>query len=272
MKNSSFYFPHDFNARNDIKIQALLHDFKSKGYGLYWVIVEMLHEASEHKMPLKPYTFIAIAQQSNETPEAVEKFIYACINKYDLLIDLDGFIQSNRVNTNILRREEISNKRASAGKQGANAKQMLANAQQNQAKERKGKENKGKEINIPFETFWDLYNKKEDRRKSQDKWVALSDNERQEIINSLPAYIAATPDPKYRKNPLTFFNNRSWEDEGFKQRASTATLSILRAVTVNENDQVVYENGKIYGISQVSDLLAYRNGEVSISVFDRKIS
>lgn len=274
MKKDTYYFPHDFNARNDLKIQALLHDFKAKGYGLYWVIVEMLHEAPEHKMPLKPYTFIAIAQQGNETPEYVEKFISACLTKYDLFFEVDNCLQSNRVNANILKRAELSSKRSNSGKQGANAKQMLANAKQNEAKERKGKENKGKEINIPFDGFWDLYDKKEDRKKCEQKWLALTDIEREAIMNILPAYVASTPNSQYRKNPLTFFNARSWEDEALQQRAfaPTATLNVLKAVSVNENDQVLYDNGKLMAAPSMDKLEQYRNGRADISILDRKVS
>lgn len=213
MKPDTYYFTHDYNARGDLKTQALLHDFKAKGYGIYWTIIEMLHEEPTHKLPIKPYTYIAIAQQVNETTETVEKIILACIGKYELFFESDGYMQSKRVNNNILRRQEISTKRANAGKQGANAKQMLANAKQNQANKRKGKEIKEKEINIPFETFWDLYDKKTDRGKCEKKWNDLTDELREKIINTLPAYIQATPDVKYRKNPLTYFNCQSWEDE-----------------------------------------------------------
>lgn len=273
MKKDTFYFPHDFNARNDLKIQALLHDYKARGYGIYWVIVEMLHEASEHKMPLKPYTFIAIAQQLNDNAELIEKVVSACISKYDLFYELEGFLFSKRVNDNILRREEISIKRSKAGKDGANAKQMLANAKQNQAKEIKGKENKEKEINIPFETFWDLYDKKDDRKKCIVKWEALTDAERTAIIEILPTYVASTPDTKYRKNPLTFFNSRSWEDESLQSKKSAIhTLRIIKAVSLTPEDNVLYEDGKIMPAFSWNQLCEIKAGRLDISVFDRRAS
>jgi hypothetical protein len=68
-------------------------------------------------------------------------------------------------------------------------------------------------LNVPFTVFWDLYDKKEDRVKCEVKWIRLTDLERQQCIQNLPAYINSTPNKQYRKNPATYLNNKSWENE-----------------------------------------------------------
>ena len=70
-----------------------------------------------------------------------------------------------------------------------------------------------KELNVEFDKFWDLYDKKEDRDKCEKKWNSLTNNEREEIMQKLPPYIQATPDKKFRKNPITYLNNKSWNNE-----------------------------------------------------------
>lgn len=70
-----------------------------------------------------------------------------------------------------------------------------------------------KVINIEFDFFWNLYDKKVGRPKTEKKWNKLTNNERQAIIDYIPKYLKACPEKQYRKNPETFFNNRSWEDE-----------------------------------------------------------
>jgi hypothetical protein len=35
----------------------------------------------------------------------------------------------------------------------------------------------------------------------------------QKIFDTLPRYIVSTPDVKFRKNPTTYLNNESWNDE-----------------------------------------------------------
>lgn len=67
--------------------------------------------------------------------------------------------------------------------------------------------------NISFDSFWNLYDKKVDRPKCESKWKRLSTEDQQAAIDYIPNYKKAQPDKKYRKNPLTFLNNRSWENE-----------------------------------------------------------
>jgi septum formation topological specificity factor MinE len=65
-----------------------------------------------------------------------------------------------------------------------------------------------------FDLFWDLYDKKAGKKdKIEKKWNTLSDSVRKEILEYIPKYIKAQPDKKYRKNPDTFLNNESWNDE-----------------------------------------------------------
>lgn len=64
-----------------------------------------------------------------------------------------------------------------------------------------------------FLNFWNLYNKKKDRLKCEKKFAKLTKAQKQKIFTTLPAYVASTPDPQYRKNPLTYLNAQSWEDE-----------------------------------------------------------
>ena len=44
MKKINNYFPHDFNARNDIKLKKVIMELGLKGIGLYWCIIEYLYE------------------------------------------------------------------------------------------------------------------------------------------------------------------------------------------------------------------------------------
>ena len=66
---------------------------------------------------------------------------------------------------------------------------------------------------LPFSEFWDLYDKKVDKSKCENSYSKLSLKDRKAIFEYLPKYIQAQPDKQYRKNPLTFLHNRSWEDE-----------------------------------------------------------
>jgi hypothetical protein len=70
-----------------------------------------------------------------------------------------------------------------------------------------------KQLNISFDTFWNLYDKKIEKDKCESKWNKLTNKDREDIINHIPKYKLATPDKQYRKNPETYFNNKTWRDE-----------------------------------------------------------
>ena len=67
---------------------------------------------------------------------------------------------------------------------------------------------------MPFDDFWNLYDKKRgDKDKIEKKWQSLKDSEREAIMNHLPLYKKSQPNKKYRKDPSTYLNNKSWNDE-----------------------------------------------------------
>lgn len=65
----------------------------------------------------------------------------------------------------------------------------------------------------PFDTFWSLYDKKVDRDKCLKKWDKLNESDKEKIIEHIPKYKQAQPEKLYRKNPATYLNNNSWNDE-----------------------------------------------------------
>lgn len=240
MAKDTYYFQHDYEPTADPKIQAMLSLHGALGYALYWRIVEMLHSESSHKLPLKQFIFMALAQQMKACPEVVNSFIIECINVYELFASDNNFIWSERVLRNINKRNEISGKRSIAGKLSAekraeikanptSAEQVLTSVQQNSTKERKEKKIKENEIkinksksvntslllsiNISFDTFWDNYDKKTGREKSESLWSKLNENERSLAILQIPKYIQSQPDKQFRKDPATYLLNKSFNDE-----------------------------------------------------------
>ena len=64
-----------------------------------------------------------------------------------------------------------------------------------------------------FEQFWSLYSKKTGKAKTEIKYSTIKEKERILIKEKLPNYIKATPEVKFRKDPLTYLNGSHWEDE-----------------------------------------------------------
>jgi DnaD/phage-associated family protein len=103
MAKDAYYFSHDSNAVIDPKILSMRADYGLEGYGLYWVIIEMLRCELDYQLPLNKNTYRAIKTLSN-TSLNVEKFISDCIDDYDLLKADDN--EENFYSSSLLRRME----------------------------------------------------------------------------------------------------------------------------------------------------------------------
>lgn len=65
-----------------------------------------------------------------------------------------------------------------------------------------------------FDEFWNDYDKKVgEKGKIERKFKALTDKDKLNIKEHIPKYKRSQPDKQFRKNPETYLNNKSWNDE-----------------------------------------------------------
>lgn len=142
-KKDAYYFSHDSNARNDQKCLKLRRVLGLEGYGLFWILVEMLREAKDYRLPLDSITDIAFEARVSE-----EK-IRAVITNFELFeIEQEHFF-SLRLTRSMDRMHEKSLKYAkNANKRWGDAIALPLHSDCNALKERKGKEIKKKEIKL----------------------------------------------------------------------------------------------------------------------------
>lgn len=81
----------------------------------------------------------------------------------------------------------------------------------------------------PFEEWWNAYNKKRGRKKAEAKWKKLSLNDKVACMKATPLYVASTPDPVYRKDPLTYLNGECWNDEILQKQDYEQQRNIQRS-------------------------------------------
>jgi len=130
--------------------------------------------------------------------------------------------------------EETKNKRAISGQLGGlksgesrrnkQTKQVL----QNRSKPKQTEANEAVNVNVTvndtvtvndnesellFNQFWDAYDKKIDVSACKKKWNNLTLDDKKKILEHVARYRESQPDKKYRKNPETYLNRRSWENE-----------------------------------------------------------
>lgn len=139
MEKNTYYFSHDYSARNDPKIKKLIHKHGYLGYGIYWAIIEDLYmNNNELQLDCECIAFDL---------HTSENLIHSIIFDFDLFVVNDDKFYSNSVKNRLEKRNEKSEKaRLSAEKRWENAKLMRTHNEPNAIKERKGKEIKGNNI------------------------------------------------------------------------------------------------------------------------------
>lgn len=94
MSKRTNWFRHDYNARNDIKLQRLNLEFGLLSNGLYWVIVEIMHENIDNNFDLKEIEMLSFVYKIEL--DLLEKIISTMI-KVGLFIEENGYLYSNNV-------------------------------------------------------------------------------------------------------------------------------------------------------------------------------
>lgn len=156
-------------------------------------------------------TLAMLYKRFSNSKEVINQLIELDILKHETESD---YIQINFLNEQFDILSEARKRRQQAGSKGgkqrsSNARAMVKLKDKDKERIRKGEDKE----RIPFEAFWDLYGKKNDRHKSEKKWDSFSNQDQKTIIDFIPRYKKLQPDPKFRKYPMSFFNNRPWEDE-----------------------------------------------------------
>jgi hypothetical protein len=217
MAKDAFYFSHDSNARNDEKMLQLRAVYKSEGYGWYWIIIEMMRDANAYRLHYdSKYFFKAMAEELKCEETKATIFIQDCVNEFNLFSIEEGYLYSDSFLRRMAMVDEKREKASTSAKirWDRNANAMRTHCDGNAKKKRKEKKSKeDKIINIPFESFWDLYDKKTGKVSSEKKWVALTDEERLKAMKHIPTYKLKTPEAQYRKNPEGYLHNKMFNDE-----------------------------------------------------------
>lgn len=216
MPKEAYYFSHDSNARNDIKIIRLRRALGLEGYAIYFCLIEILREQKDHKLPLASVTDIAFDLRTSD-----EK-LKAVISGYDLFIIEEEKFFSSRLLRSMEDYTEKKKKLSDAGKKG-NSLRWNGQLQLPELSTSSGSDNnpialkeiKEKEIYNMFILFWELYNNKVGRSEAEKAWKKLSFKEATECIEKTPKWIEHLSKDQWRKKPYpsTYINQKRWQDE-----------------------------------------------------------
>lgn len=152
--------------------------------------------------------------------EILGELIY---NEICLITESEGFVEFTC--RRFVKENKLSKIRSEAGKGNKKEKKSKSKPKQNLNKKEQNAdydiENEIDydndtviEIYPTFEDFWNDYDKKVGKKSLiEKKWNKLDQDTKNKIMDYIPYYKHSQPDKKYRKNPETFLNNESWNDE-----------------------------------------------------------
>lgn len=138
----TFYFTHDYNARNDLKLVKVRKKYGHEGYGIYWILVEMMYE---HGGKL-PFELEDLAYELRTEAGIIKSIIedFGLFKKDDTHFWSDSVIGRLKARQDKQEKaRQSANSRWGKGKNDANA--LPTQSDRNAKKESKGKEIKEKE-------------------------------------------------------------------------------------------------------------------------------
>lgn len=128
MAKDAYYFSHDANARNDGKIVLLRMRYGAEGYGLYWMMLEVLREQDGYKYPAEEDNLRAMAFQFNyDGDKFIEIVNYCCeIHLFEME---EGFFWSDSLNRRMSLAEQARGKNRENAREGWKKKKAVASSQ-----------------------------------------------------------------------------------------------------------------------------------------------
>ena len=116
----AYYFPHDSNAKDDPKNVLLIEQLGLEGYGIYWVLIEILRDQPCYRYPL--LLVPPLARKYNTTAEKMKTVILS----YGLFeIDEDNFFS-----VALLRRMAVIDEKRAKAKMAVEIRWANKNKQQ----------------------------------------------------------------------------------------------------------------------------------------------
>lgn len=109
----SYYFPHDYNAKDDPKCERLLYEMGQEGYGIFWTLLEVLRAQPDYTYPIANLPIISRKYNADESK--MRKVIY----DYDLFVVIDDKIfYSDSLNRRMREVEDRRKRKSDGGKKG----------------------------------------------------------------------------------------------------------------------------------------------------------
>lgn len=156
--------------------------------------------------------------------------------------DPDGLFYNQKLQDEMIKRKKFTDSRKNnLSDKGLHMDSQMENGNDN--------DNGIKELNVSFEYFWTLYDKKTSPKEScEKKWAKLKDEERLAAIKHIPEYKIAQPEKKFRKDPASFLHQKAWTHELIYYNGTTAHLQ--KSHSSNGSSKQGTSTDRVQGLSK----------------------
>jgi hypothetical protein len=178
MEKDAFYFPHFCNARHDRKIMRVRQELGVEGYGIFFMVLEVLRDQKDFKYPLEDIDLLA---QEFGTSEQKVRVVICNYKLFEideeekffspkLLLYLQPYFRMKEqrklagMKSGQARQQKLLNDRSTTVQQSLN--DSYTTVEQRKEKERKEKERKEKEILYMSRDVTEQ-NKKENKKEKE---------------------------------------------------------------------------------------------------------
>ena len=246
----AYYFPHYCNARHDRKVRRITKELGVEGYGIFFMLLEVLREQTDYKFPLQDIDLLA-----DEFGTSEQK-VRTVISNYDLfstdeeqrffssnlILYLQPYLSSkenrrvagikgNLIKYGHCKRDDLIDKtHAEIKAMGAECfdsslSDRPAIAQPSQVKE--SKVNKVKESKLiidAFNLFWNVYPNKQGKKKAMESYTKAYKTQSlpDDLLDIIKKWVQTdnwkNEGGKYIPLPATWLNGERWDDELPKQK------------------------------------------------------
>ena len=221
----AYYFSHDSNARNDQRLMKVRMKYGPEGYGIYFMVIEILRDTENYKLHISDVNSICFDIRSKE------ENVLDILKNYNLFEFEDDFFYSKSLSRRMEKLDKIKEIRRESGKKGAKAtakvrqvlKSETANVEQvEQSKEKKSKAKDSKEnkISIRAGKF------KEQVLEFQSKYD----------LDMLEEFISYWTEPNKSKTKLKYQMEATWDLSRRLTRWSSTNF---------QSNKPINQNGKV---------------------------
>lgn len=172
MAKDTFWFKHDYNARNDEKILELRSVYGAEGYGVFWMLVESMAETENGG--LKASLIGGLSLGYGVAKERLKEIVKYCL-EIELLYEKDGLYFNGR----LLKHKEDRKIFSESGKNGAKIRWKNrgairgVNAEERRGEEKREEYNKG--VSFDLETNEVVFKDNTRQKLGKDQQAMLNE-------------------------------------------------------------------------------------------------